>query len=229
MAVSLLSFIEENYHVIVNLNFKNLYPKFNLIFLFRKTIKLLLWLTCTSSNSWSRLTELHDIRILGCHLDIDQIKLDAIFQNKKEDIQEAVYQMLREWQKTQMNTTQAYSAFWEALTHPDVNLSNFTHTVLGERPPGRDTKKGCFYWLHVAGSRRASCRSASRSGDGIGVMIICQWQHGNMGSYGEIRLAIVYQSFKIAFCCSPIASLLLYNIAISPYGLWSTRSSLQSL
>ena len=76
------------------------------------------------------LNELYDIRMLGYYLEVSQTKIDAIIQNKKEDIQEAVYQMLRSWQKSQRTPVEAYSSLWKALTHGDVNLSRIAHKVL---------------------------------------------------------------------------------------------------
>ena len=60
--------------------------------------------------------------------------LDAILYNKRYDVQEAAYAMLQEWLKRQPSCTEAYRKLWEALTHPDVNLSEIAHAVLGDMP-----------------------------------------------------------------------------------------------
>ena len=76
--------------------------------------------------------------MLGYHLKVPENKIEAIFHNKKEDIQEAVYQMMREWKKTQTTPTIAYKALWNALTHSDLNLSSVAHEVLVDVPNAED-------------------------------------------------------------------------------------------
>ena len=73
---------------------------------------------------------MYDIRMLGYHLKVPENTIEAIFHNKKEDIREAVYQMLREWKKTQRTPTIAYKALWDALTHSDLNLPSIAHEIL---------------------------------------------------------------------------------------------------
>ena len=72
--------------------------------------------------------------MLGYYLDVNKTKIDAILQNKKEDMQEAVYQMLSTWQKSQRNPVEAKSSLWKALTQADVNLSSIAHKVLVHPP-----------------------------------------------------------------------------------------------
>ena len=76
--------------------------------------------------------------MLGCYLDVNKTTIDAILQNKKEDIQEAVYQMLSSWRKNQINPVEANSSLWKALTHADVNLSSIAHEVLVHPPCEKD-------------------------------------------------------------------------------------------
>ena len=81
-----------------------------------------------------KLTEKYDIRMLGCHLEVPENTIEAIFHNKKDDIQEAVYQMLREWMKSQRTPAEAYQVLWDALMHPDVNLPSIANEVLVDSP-----------------------------------------------------------------------------------------------
>ena len=78
--------------------------------------------------------------MLGCHLKVPENTIDAILHNKKEDIQEAVYQMLREWKKTQRTPTVAYKTLWDALTHSDLNLPSIAHGILVD-PPNEEDKE----------------------------------------------------------------------------------------
>ena len=67
---------------------------------------------------------MYDIRMLGYHLKVPENTIEAIFHNKKEDIQDVVYIMLREWKKTQRTPAIAYKALWEALTHSNLNAND---------------------------------------------------------------------------------------------------------
>ena len=82
--------------------------------------------------------------MLGCHLKVPENTIDAILHNKKEDIQEAVYQMLREWKKTQRTPAIAFKALWNALIHSDLNLSSIAHEVLLD-PPNEEDKEPKFH------------------------------------------------------------------------------------
>ena len=83
---------------------------------------------------------MYDIRMLGYHLKVPENTLEAIFHNKKEDIQEVVYQMLTEWKKTQRTPAIAYKALWEALTHSDLNLPSIANDAL-VNPPYEEDKE----------------------------------------------------------------------------------------
>ena len=65
---------------------------------------------------------------------MEQHKINTIFQNNKDDIEESVYQLMIEWQKRQKDREEAYCALWNALTHEDVNLSSIAYEVLKEPP-----------------------------------------------------------------------------------------------
>ena len=83
---------------------------------------------------------MYDIRMLAYHLKVQENTIDAILHNKKEDILEAVYQMLREWKKTQRTPAIAFKALWSALIHSDLNLSSIAHEVLLD-PPNEEDKE----------------------------------------------------------------------------------------
>ena len=69
-----------------------------------------------------RLTSKSDIRRLGLKLGIADHRIDAIFHNKRDDITEAAYEILKEWRKSQEDAKVAFITLIKALTHPDVNL-----------------------------------------------------------------------------------------------------------
>ena len=79
-----------------------------------------------------RLSKKLDIRILGLHLGIESHTLDNIFQNNKDDITEAAYEMLKEWRKRQPSETEGYQSLLAALKHHDVNRLDIVQDVFGE-------------------------------------------------------------------------------------------------
>ena len=68
---------------------------------------------------------------------MEQHKINTIFHNNKDDIEESVYQMMIEWQKRQRDREEAYCALWKALTDEEVNLSSIAYEVL-KNPPIED-------------------------------------------------------------------------------------------
>ena len=85
-----------------------------------------------------RLIEESDIRQLGSHLGVEHYKVDAILCDEKGNIPLATLVMLKEWRKGQENNVKAYDDLWEALTHPEVDLSHVAHEVLRDPPSGTD-------------------------------------------------------------------------------------------
>ena len=77
-----------------------------------------------------RLTNPGDIRKLGHHLAIEDLKMNAAFQNHKFDIQEAGYAVLQEWFKDQENKSNAFITLGQALSHATVNLSSIASEAL---------------------------------------------------------------------------------------------------
>ena len=68
--------------------------------------------------------------MLGYYLDVSKPQIDAIVQNKKEDMREALYQMLSSWRKNKEYHEEPYVSLWKALTHADVSLSSIAIEVL---------------------------------------------------------------------------------------------------
>ena len=103
-----------------------------------------------------KLNKKRDIRNLFLFLGIEESKINTIFQNNKDEIEEAVYQLLIEWRKRQRTRGEAYNVLWKALTDEEVNLSSIAYEVLKE-PPIEETNgspiTGEFYfylkkWSH---------------------------------------------------------------------------------
>ena len=67
--------------------------------------------------------------------------MDAIFCNNKGDIEEAAYEMLKEWRKGQPDPKTASITLRDALTHPDVNLHQVAQEALNI---GRGKQCGVF-------------------------------------------------------------------------------------
>ena len=82
----------------------------------------------------SRLNKNHDIRTLFSKLKIEKHKIDTIFHDNKDAIEELVYQLMSEWLKRQDSRAGAYVRLWLALTSEEVNLSSIAHDVLKEEP-----------------------------------------------------------------------------------------------
>ena len=80
------------------------------------------------------LTKRCDIRNLFLFLGIEENKIDTVFQNNKDEIEGAVYQLMIEWRKRQRTRAETYDTLWKALTDEEVNLSSITYEVLKVLP-----------------------------------------------------------------------------------------------
>ena len=82
-----------------------------------------------------RIDKKYDIRNLFYHLKIEKHKVNAIFQDNKDDIGESVHKLFDEWLKNQKDRREAYRTLWNALI--EVNLSSIAHKVL-KKPPAAE-------------------------------------------------------------------------------------------
>ena len=81
-------------------------------------------------NVARRLTKVSDIRMLGLHLGIEDYRITGIIHNKREEIQEAVYEMLTQWRNGQKDCEMAFTNLWNTLMSPTVNLSYIAREAL---------------------------------------------------------------------------------------------------
>ena len=65
---------------------------------------------------------------------MEKHKIDNIFHNNKEDIEDLVYHLMSEWLKSQYSREAAYVRLWLALTSEEVKLPSIAHDVLKEQP-----------------------------------------------------------------------------------------------
>ena len=97
-------------------------------------------------NVARRLTKISDIRLLGLHLGIEDYKINGIIHNKREEIQEAVYEMLTHWRNGQKDCETAFANLWNTLINPTVNLSCIAREALlpysEEQKDGTSTNSG---------------------------------------------------------------------------------------
>ena len=76
------------------------------------------------------LTSKSDIRRLGLKLGVKANRIDTIFCNTNGNIEEAAYEMLKEWRSGQPDPVTARTTLKDALTHPDVNLHQVAQEAL---------------------------------------------------------------------------------------------------
>ena len=77
-----------------------------------------------------KLTKRSNIRTLGIYLGVEDCKLETILQNNEDDLAEAAYEMLNEWNHGQQNSKEAYTNLWKTLMDPEVNLPHIAKTAL---------------------------------------------------------------------------------------------------
>ena len=76
------------------------------------------------------LTSKSDIRRLGLKLGVKANRIDTIFCNTNGNIEEAAYEMLKEWRSGQPDSATAFITLRNVLTHPAVNLHQVAQEAL---------------------------------------------------------------------------------------------------
>ena len=72
--------------------------------------------------------DIYSFRLLG--LEMDENVVEGHLRNKRGDIHSAVFQILKDWRKTQEDARMAYQSLCKALRHKDFNTPAYIKQVL---------------------------------------------------------------------------------------------------
>ena len=72
--------------------------------------------------------DIYSLTLIG--LEMNENVVEGHLRNKRDDIHSAVFQILRDWRKTQEDAKTAYENLCKALRHKDVNTPAYIKQAL---------------------------------------------------------------------------------------------------